>query len=187
MQILQTRTGFTLMELLAVVMIVAVLSGMAIGTYRQAAERSHFNEGLQIGAAMTEAINRYYNEHLELSVEARKSPTLAQLDISFTGQGECKSVSSSIKPYCAKGRYFEVYYSTNTNAIYAYRVKENARSDYSLVFYPDFHSTRALEKCVVVEKNGTLSATGKSICKSMGYTELDSGSTTTFRKPYGKK
>ncbi len=181
MRFLQTRTGFTLMELLAVVMIVAVLSGMAIGTYRQAAERSHFNEGLQMGAALTEAINRYYYENFTASESDRKTPTLAALDMAFTKQGTCQvNTTDSI---CMKGRYFEVYYDSSDSTVYAQRIKEGAAADYRLVFYPVFTS-KELEKCEALALSSGASASGKSLCNSMGYTEQVIGTTNLFAKPY---
>lgn len=180
---MNNQKGFTLAELMAVVIILAVLSGMAIGAYKQAAERSHFSEGLQMGTALTEAINRYYYDHLNLSASDRTSPTVSKLDMTFTNAATCTAVENSEKPYCTRGRYFETVYDPENYEVKAFRVKADSKSDYYLLFYPEFNNIRSVEKCVPL-KNGAnvASKSGESICQAMGYTSVDSYG--AYRKPY---
>ena len=60
------RFGFTLMELLIVVIIIALLSAISFGYYKKSVEHSRFSEGLQAASAISEAINRaYFDDQLE--------------------------------------------------------------------------------------------------------------------------
>ena len=53
-----TKYGFTLTELMVVVIIIAILAGLGLGSYKKAVERSHFTEGLQAVNAVAEAVTR---------------------------------------------------------------------------------------------------------------------------------
>ncbi|MBR2864752.1 MAG: prepilin-type N-terminal cleavage/methylation domain-containing protein [Elusimicrobiaceae bacterium] len=56
----KNKQGFTLAELMAVVMIVAILAGIAIGAYHKAIERAQFNEGLSVSNAIMAASDQYF-------------------------------------------------------------------------------------------------------------------------------
>lgn len=167
------KNGFTLTELLAVVIIIGILTGLSLGNFRQAFERSHFSEGLQAGAALNGAISRYYYDNLDKSESARTSPSASQLDISLTNAGACTAIT---KTPCFRTKYFEVYYDSSSKYVESCRVKNGSTKDYCIRFYPDFSSTHALEKCRVLNS----SAAGKNLCISMGYTSVSS---STYSKP----
>lgn len=60
---MNNRKGFTLLELMAVVAIVAILSAMALGGYRKSIERAAFNEGKQVVHALAASADAYYYEN----------------------------------------------------------------------------------------------------------------------------
>ena len=113
-----TKHGFTLTELMAVVIIIGILAGIGFGSYQKAIERSRFSEGLAAGAAVQEAVNRYYYENTDLASSARKYPKIAYLDISLANAKECATKSD----YCVRTKYFEVIVS-NSGSVYAYHMK----------------------------------------------------------------
>ncbi len=76
------KKGFTLVELLAVVIIIAVLSSVAMPQYRRSLERSRVAEALELLPAIYDAQQRYY-------VEAEVLPnnvSFPQLDINLRGK-----------------------------------------------------------------------------------------------------
>ena len=141
-----TKHGFTLTELMAVVIIIGILAGIGFGSYQKAIERSRFSEGLAAGAAVQEAVNRYYYENTDLS----------------DGSKDCASKND----YCVRTKYFEVIVN-NTGRVYAYHMKGNTRQLYYLLWLPSFDSSREGEACVPFGSNTT---EGVDFCKSMGYT-----------------
>ena len=76
------KKGFTLVELLAVVIIIAVLSSVAMPQYRRSLERSRVAEALELLPAIYDAQQRYY-------VEAEIAPNIVsfpKLDINLRGK-----------------------------------------------------------------------------------------------------
>ena len=167
-----TKHGFTLTELMAVVIIIGILAGIGFGSYQKAIERSRFSEGLAAGAAVQEAVNRYYYENTDLSDGSRKYPKMAYLDIGLANAKDCASKND----YCVRTKYFEVIVN-NTGRVYAYHMKGNTRQLYYLLWLPSFDSSRKGEACVPFGSNTT---EGADFCKSMGYT-VQSGS--VYYKP----
>lgn len=173
------KKGFTLTELLTVVIIVGILTGLSLGAFRRALEQSHFTEGLEAGAALNGAVSRYYYDNLDKSESDRTTPSASQLDIEFANSGACTAVTTYTP--CFKTKYFEVYYNSISKIVESCRVKNGSKQDYCLRFYPDFSTARALEKCKVVSS----SSAGKNLCMSMGYTTAEDAS--TYRKPFSNK
>lgn len=159
MRIKCTRKGFTLTELMAVVIIVAILAGIALSSYKKAVERSRFAEGLAAGAAVAEAVSRFDYENDGTSFETSR-PKISQLDIGFENDRKC--TQSSDADYCFKTRYFEVIV-LNSNRIQVNRVQGSTLKDYYFYFYPESRS-RSSERCC------SRSQLGADLCKTMGYT-----------------
>lgn len=159
-RLLRKLFGFTLTELMAVVIIVAILAAMSAGSFKQAIERSHFNEGLQASANVAASVDRFYYENL---TAASKYPKISDLDVELSKAGACATPSD----YCAKTRYFEVEItkdSDNGTVVQAYRTKGGVRSDFSIRYYPEFRSShQALEECIYT------TTAGKNLCMSVGY------------------
>lgn len=166
-------TGFTLTELMAVVIIVAILAGIAFGSYKKAVERSHFAEGQVAGATVAEAVARYYYDNMDTSYQSAR-PKAAYLDVGFANNRAC--TVSSQKDYCFRTKYFEVEIQSNS-AIKVTRVQGNQAKDYYFYYYPEFLGVKT-ETC------GSISVAGGDLCKSMGYTSCSgSGSNLQCRKP----
>ena len=166
--------GFTLTELMAVVIIVAILSAMSAGSFKQAIERSHFSEGLQAGAAISEAVSRFHYDNLGKA--NNDYPRMSELDIELSKWGSCHTSSD----YCKKTRYFEVEVRNGGN-VRVFRSKKGTRTDYIITFYPEFGDYKGLETC------DATTAAGKNLCVSMGYTSCSGSlpSEVVCNKSYG--
>jgi len=57
---MENKKGFTLLELLVVVVIIAILAGIAIPQYKLAVEKSHLTEAVVMLKAIAEAQDRFY-------------------------------------------------------------------------------------------------------------------------------
>ena len=156
--------GFTLTELMTVVVILSVLMGIAVGSYRKAAEESVFEEGLVAAHAVLAGVERYHDEH-----PAVTKPTIAQADVEFTSAVTACSTASD---YCTKTRYFEV--TINDGSVQAQR----SNGKYTITVYPDSFgvSRGAADNCR--QSDGQT-----KFCVAKGYITCNSDTPPVCTKP----
>ncbi len=156
-----SKLGFTLAELLAVVIIVALLSGLGLGYYKRSVEDSRFAEGLSVASALVEAVNQsYFEQQLEDPESLTKQPKVQTLDINLAAKADC----SSNKDYCIATPRFEVYIETD-GSVRAYRGNASLYP-YYIQINPSFAASKSNQiSCVGAD------ADGKTFCESMGYTD----------------
>jgi len=161
------KTGFTLTELMAVVIIVAILAGLAAGSYKKAVERSRFSDGLAAAHTVMQAVERYYADTCAEGSCVSK-PNVENLDVSFANQQSCGT-------YCIKTKYFEI--TVGDGSVTAKRT--NKGNDYSIqVFAETFGGNqRTKDRCIPANN------VGKDLCISLGYTASCSGTGSHCTKP----
>lgn len=167
-----TKYGFTLTELMVVVIIIAILAGIGLGSYKKAVERSHFTEGLQAANAVAESVARYYYDNPEAS--DRRQPAMDRLDIALSNAEKrtCRAVATQDSKYCARTKYFEV--RIYNGYVSADRVKGNNTGDYSIFSYPQFNAQQD-----VCRGNTQV---GKDLCVSLGYVKNKQGTNDYTKK-----
>lgn len=155
------KAGFTLTELMAVVIIVAILAAVASGTFKKAIERSHFSEGLVAANTVLAAVERYYAENEDLSLASRQQPKISYLDVGLANQRACATPSD----YCTKTKYFEITVQP-AGTVDAVRMKGSKTGDYTIRVFPDSFGDfqRTSDACIVNTLPG-----GKDLCISLGY------------------
>ena len=161
------RQGFTLAELLAVVIIVALMVALSVGYYKKSVEQSRFSEGLTAAANIAESINRAYFDDKIAGVSdssAKKPRKIDLLDVGMTNLKACSSVSD----YCKRTKYFEIQTNTVTNGsvIKAYR-GTSTDYKYAIEVTTSYGSPKDRVACVGTS-SGSFDAA--SFCESMGYT-----------------
>lgn len=169
------HAGFTLPELLAVLVIIAILSSLSLGYYKRAVEQSRFSEGLSVASALVEAVNQaYFEVQMEGTSEedAVRLWKIDSLDFHLPNSSACASASN----YCIKTPrgLFELQIEeeavSGRPVVRAYRGTVAAPKDYYIQIWPVFGSNESGANknqiaCVGVNDNG------KTFCESIGYTE----------------
>ena len=170
-------TGFTLPELLAVLVIIAILSSLSLGYYKRSVEQSRFHEGLSVASALVEALNQAYLEDVlggtppeDAKKKMRKIKTL---DFSVPNSKACAEASD----YCIAVPHFELEIHQNDNSeknilVRAYRKEGEKTEDYSIYIYTDFadSSQRNKIKCVTEDN--------QAFCESLGYVNCSGNACT---------
>jgi len=147
------KKGFTLSELMAVVVIIAILAGVAMGSYRSITEKSVFNEGLGIAHAIAAAADEYYYEY-------HKQPEkLEQLVVDLKGISPLTGVNIENKHF--SGKFIGDSSVELTSKDYPY----------TIIVYMEYY--RQLPD--VCRGNTTA---GIEFCQSMGYTFCSGGNCT---------
>ena len=103
---MKSKKGFTLLELLVVILIIGILAGIAIPQYQKAKEKSEAGQLLISIKALYDAQQRYYLVNEEYATK------FDELDVNFSGyqRGGCEILSGFNKTDCI---------SNNKNLIYA--------------------------------------------------------------------
>lgn len=117
--------GFTLVELLVVVLIIGILTTIALPQYTIAVEKSRVAEALTIGRLVVEAMDRAYTERPGMAPNTRSSLDVQPSGVSWTtsstfttrdfsynmGDGSSLTITRSVKD----GSYTITMYTEKSN------------------------------------------------------------------------
>ena len=164
--------GFTLAELLAVVIIVALLSSLSLGYYKRSVEQSRFSEGLTAASAVVEAVNQsYFDQQINGVTSPVTRPKIKTLDIELANQGGCASAND----YCISTPRFEIQVRSG-GVVRAYRGSTSAYK-YYIEIQPNFATSNPDQIfCKGKDTNGN------NFCQAMGYTQ---SGTNGYTRPAG--
>ena len=143
-----TKKGFTLAELMAVVAIIAIIAAIGLGSYRKSTDRAIFSDGLAGAHALAAAYDEYYYEHGSYPNSMLKIPV---------GLANQTGTASSITT-----RYFVYTWDSTGKFIKASRLS----GDYYLKVYAESAAANNLKSDECVGVSGT---NGADFCSSMGY------------------
>ena len=152
------KRGFTLAELMAVVIILGVLTVLSTGYYKRSVEQARFSEGLMAASAIAEGINRAYLEQKMNGIAAPVLPSLDHLDISVSGAG-CFIGQCETEYFIITVDGNGVTNAARKNGVYA--------GKYAIQIQPHFaEANRDQIACIGVGKDPD----GLTFCEGMGYT-----------------
>ena len=163
--------GFTLTELMAVVVILAILLSMAAGSYKRAVEQSKFNDGLIQATSVMEAIERYHAEHINEPGSRQPHPRFLDTIPQKTGYAIYAQDSNGI--YYFQAAYFDTYiYDGYVDAV------RKKTGGYTVRVYSSTFGNNMRRGSSCIYKNNE----GKNVCVAVGYTNCDTN-TSVCDKP----
>lgn len=147
--------GFTLAELLAVVIIISLLSALSMGYYKKSVEQSRFPEGLAAAGATVEALSRTISDEQMEGITSPDVHSFATLDISFPNSctGNCKAT-----------RYFDIVIEQNSAGREVVRAYRGGTTG---LYYIEGAVGNSNLICVGNSDDG------QTFCESMGYMTCD--------------
>ena len=109
------KKGFTLLELLVVVLIIGMLAAIALPQYRKVVEKSKLSDALITGKSMRESVERYFlSGHDDLSGSTADYPTVLDIDLTGGEWLENVYVTDNFK-YEITGSDILAYRNSNSN------------------------------------------------------------------------
>lgn len=155
--------GFTLAELMAVVIIVAILSSIGFGYYRKSIEQSRFSEGLMAANAVASAIEQVKTDAVLQGNTPSSKYKFKVLPV---------ELHSSCGDYCGATHYFNVVIE-HANRVRAYRGTAN-----SYKYYIEVNPGSSVITCGWESGKVINAEDAKNFCQSIGYTSCTGNSCT---------
>ena len=147
--------GFTLAELLAVVIIISLLAALSVGYYKRSVEQSRFSEGLAAAGATVESLSRTISDEQMEGLTSPDVHSFATLDISFPNSctGNCKAT-----------KYFNIVIEQNSTGQEVVRAYRGGTTG------PYYIEASVDSNNLICVGN---SDDGQTFCESMGYMTCD--------------
>ena len=152
--------GFTLTELLTVIVIIGILGGIGLGSYRKGIDRARFAEGLSNAHAIAAAVDEYYynnNSRPPQYLSNRVGIPLKNATVS----GNRVTTDNFVYDY--KPYYDASDLSLNASDRRVIATSQNANTQYNIVVY-----TRMAEDAYGAPRPDQCNKAA-DFCKSMGY------------------
>ncbi|MCR5505264.1 MAG: prepilin-type N-terminal cleavage/methylation domain-containing protein [Elusimicrobiaceae bacterium] len=123
------KKGFTLIEMLVVVLIIGILTAIALPQYRLAVAKSQYSTLKNATKSLKDAVDRYYLVHSSYPTK------FADLDVDFSITGE-RDAGSSFYIYFPGVDSCEIYHSTSNHNIICLKRIAGKRMTYTQGAYP---------------------------------------------------
>ena len=126
---ISARRGFTLLELLVVVLIIGVLTAVALPQYTKAVAKTRIMSGFPVGKAIVQAMDEYY------LANGKFSGNWAAMAIQLpAGVTDANGQALTSLPTSMNER---VYYGVGTAAKRSYRLQSNGKLQYKYYANPE--------------------------------------------------
>ncbi len=158
----KNKSGFTLIEMLVVVLIIGILAGIALPQYQMAVTKAKVASILPLMRRFKDALQEYKLQHGSYLTEDDEYPDTDTLGVNWPSDWECMNEA---KTECAND-YWDCF-ANEENTGYVYCIHSIDDNDYFNItmYQPDDPLYEDLRGMMTCEALGT---EGPKVCKALG-------------------
>ena len=141
----KTKNGFTLLELLVVVLIIGILAAIALPQYQKAVEKSKSAQGLALLKSVANSIQVYYMVN---STYPNKFDDL-DVDIPWTGTESGLTISASKDRKSNENWAIQIEKNANVFALYMWRISGKYKGAGFIVVFMAKHASNLANENII--------------------------------------
>ena len=160
---MRNKLGFTLIEMLVVVLIIGILAAIALPQYQMAVTKAKVASILPLIRRWKDAMAEYKLQHGYYCDENDGCPDADTLGVSWPSDWECRGGQ---KTDCGNDYWTECYANEETTGyVYCYHSIDDNNSFHIVMYQPDEPNYEEVRGMMTCESYGT---EGEKVCKALG-------------------
>ncbi len=167
----KNKKGFTLIEMLVVVLIIGILAGIALPQYQMAVTKAKVASMLPLMRRWKDALQEYKLQHGSYFTEDGNLPDADTLGVNWPSDWECWD---DTKTACGNNYWAECFANEDNGNVYCLHIFDGDDNFLIIMYQPDEDSAEGVAGMITCEAEGTNS---DKVCKALGGKLLEDVST----------
>ena len=171
---MKNKLGFTLIEILVVILIIGILAAVALPQYQMAVTKAKVASMMPLMRRFKDALAEYKLQHGSYRTDDGKNPTADTLGVYWPSDWKNGNKPCGNSDHC-KNNYWMCFYNEEGTG-HVYCSHDFSNDDYFLImmYQPDENIAEGVQGMMTCEAAGTES---NKVCKALGGKVVDGAST----------